>query len=777
LEAELINKFRHTAMNRYSTCVLLWASALGFQTTASGQQAEPDSVALLQRELVPLVIEATRAHERVPITFTDVDREEISRLNSGQDLPYLLRFTPSLVVTSDAGNGIGYTGMWIRGSDPSRVNISVNGIPLNDPESQQVFWVNIPDIASSSRSIQIQRGVGTSSNGSAAFGGLIKIETTGRNAEPYARVENAVGSFSSRKHSVQLGTGLLGGRFILEGRLSRVESDGYIDRARTDLFGYEVTGTVIGRRSELVLTAFGGREETYQSWYGTPAEKLEGAGEEALADFAGRNGFTPNQLGNLLRSGRTYNFYTYDNQVDNYGQDHLQLHYRKRFQDNLYFTVSGHYTRGKGYFEEYREDDSRVRYGLDSLVVAEGQSATDETDLIRRRWLDNHFYGGVFSLRYASGGNVWTAGGAVNEYRGLHFGEITWMEWAGGVQPGDRYYEGSGVKRDANVYVRYIHDLRSGWDVYGDIQLRSVSYRTSGTDNDLREYSIDDNLLFFNPKAGINRRFGSAGRAYASVALGSKEPNRNDYVDAPAGVTPRAEFMTDVESGIQADWNRGSAGVNFFYMHYRDQLVLTGELNDVGAPLRTNVPRSFRTGVELEAQYHTAGAMTLLFNATLSENRIQRFSEVLYDYTDGFDVITYEHVNTPISFSPRAVAMAGVMKRFEIGRRGRTEERSPGLWFEVSWMQKYVGSQFLDNTGNEAVSIEAYTTGDAVLSLSGMNEEQRGWRVNLWVNNVLGAEYASNGYTYGYIYESRVTERFYYPQAGRHYMLGLNLLF
>jgi len=760
-----------------SCCLLAAITAMG-SLSIQAQTPTTDTIAPLTRELNPLIIEATRAHERVPVTFTDLHREDIAPLNSGQDLPYVLRFTPSLLVTSDAGNGIGYTGLWIRGSDPSRVNISINGIPLNDPESQQVFWVNTPDLASGSSSIQVQRGVGTSSNGAAAFGGLIKVDGTDLSKKAYGRVDNAVGSFNSRKHSLQWGTGLIGNRFIIEGRLSNISSDGYVDRARADLFGYSISGAMIGKRTDVLLTAFGGREETYQSWYGTPAEMIEGAGEDERRAFAERNFLTERQTENLLSSGRTYNYYTYDNQVDRYGQDHFQAHVKRRLGEALHLNLSGHYTRGKGYFEEYREEDSRSRYGLAPLVVPSAADTINRTDLIRRRWLDNHFYGAVFSLRYAHNRNLLTAGGAANEYRGTHFGELLWMQWAGDVPTGYRYYEGESVKRDGNMYVRYIHDLGSGWDAYGDLQLRAVRYTTQGIDNNLRNYAIDDQLVFFNPKAGVNKKISAGSRAYASVAIGNKEPNRNDYIDAPSGVTPLPERLTDVEAGFQAGNARRFFSANVYYMYYTDQLVLTGALNDVGAPLRTNVPVSYRAGIELEGHVQLNETFRFVSNLTLSENRIREFNEVIYDYTVDFEELSITHRNVPIAFSPRIMGMAGLQARFELGRTsGAEKEQSIRRSIECNWMQKGVGRQHLDNTGNTEVTIAPYTAADLLFSFVQSYPTGQEWRINLWVNNALDARFVSNGYTFSYIYDTRVTERFYYPQAGRNIMVGLNLLF
>ncbi len=824
------NAFRTTGP--FIALSLFSSSVICAQQKKDVETSVVDTLYPMEKVYDPLIIEATRAHERIPVAYTDLNESDIRPLNNGQDMPYLFRFTPSLVVTSDAGNGVGYTGLWIRGSDPSRVNVTINGVPLNDPESQQVFWVNTPDFISSADKVQIQRGVGTSANGVAAFGGLIKIESTKRSDRAFGEVKQSFGSFNTRKHTISLGTGRIGKSFSAEGRLSRIASDGYIDRARTDLSSFYVSGGWKNEKTQLVLTAFGGLEETYQSWYGTPAELLEGGSAEDLGEFAGRNGLSETATANLLNSGRTYNFYQYDNQIDHYGQDHYQLLIGRRIREKWNLSVTGHYTRGKGYFEEYKEDDRSESYGLNPVLMAADQVYSDgvdengipvsnafsdqftssgwdisqtvvtdengnpitdgngnfllqatasasEGDVIRRRWLDNHFYGSVFSLQYFGERSLITIGGAANEYRGKHFGELRWMEVPGEVFPGDHYYDGISRKRDGNVYVRWVESLgrEKKWDLYGDAQLRGVSYRTNGLDNDLRNYNVSDDLVFFNPKAGITYRPNGGKRYYMSVAVGHKEPNRNDYVDAPEGIIPRPERMTDVEAGLFFAEKKWTFGANAYFMNYKDQLVLTGALNDVGAPLRINVPQSYRAGIELESSCRFLDRGAFFGNLTVSQNRIKKFDEILYDYTNGFEEVRISHEDTPVSFSPPIVAAGGLEWRWLRKKTGGDRSPASNITGDIAWTQKYVARQHLDNTGNDVRTLGAYTTGDLRLSLAWVNGTNSIIELNVWVNNALNASYSSNGYTYSYIYEETVTERFYYPQAGRNWMLGLNVSF
>jgi iron complex outermembrane receptor protein len=707
-------------------------------------------------------VEGTLAKRKDPVTFTEIKPKEIRALSNGQDMPQLLRFTPSLISTSDAGNGIGYTGLWIRGSDQSRINVSINGIPLNDPESQQVFWVNTPDFGSSANNIQIQRGIGTSVNGAASFGGSIQIETRGVSNTPYAETNHSIGSFNSMRNNLAFGTGLIGDHFVVEGRLSRITSDGYIDRASSDLQSFFLESSYIRENTTVRATVFGGQEVTYQSWAGTPAELLSGNADSIRA-FAARNDYSDAQLQNLLQSGRTYNFYEYDNQVDDYKQNHAQLHLRHQ-AGKMIFQASTNYTHGRGFFEEFKEGEDFSSYGL-APIVFDSTTTISTTDLVRRRWLKNHFYGGTASATLNGSKFESTLGMAMHQYRGDHFGEIIWMQYAGPYNKDSEYYRGESVKTDGNVYLRTHINVTEKLRAYTDIQFRHVDYTTQGIDNDLQAYNVDRKMNFLNPKAGLTYSLDGNQDVYASVAYAGKEPNRNDFIDAEDPSKVKPEYMTDVEAGYRLQSKIFRAGVNGYYMQYRDQLVLTGELNDVGAPLRTNVASSFRRGLEFELATNSTRGLTFAFNATLSQNKITAFEETLYDYTSGFDVVRIQHNNTDISFSP-SVSGAGM-----IGYILRSDRHENTL--ELAWYSKYVGRQYLDNTQNDYMSIDPYFVQD--FRITGHIQKKIGFDVNLWINNVLNTTYSANGYTYSYIFESRVTERFYYPQAGRAVMVGIGV--
>ena len=711
-------------------------------------------------EIVSIV--ATNSSQ--PFAFTNLSENQIAKMNTGQDVPYLLSQTASLVATSDAGNGIGYTGLWIRGSDPSRINVTINDIPLNDPESQQVFWVNTPDLASNTNSIQVQRGIGTSTNGAGAFGGSIKMNTLGLSGKPFFSTEQTFGSFGTLRSNVNFGSGALSNHFFLEGRLSRIQSDGYIDRAKTDLQSYYLDAAYKNEKTTLQLTTFSGKEITYQSWYGTPAEKLEGGA------FADRNGLSDEERQNLINSGRTYNYYTYDNQVDNYAQTHYQLHLNREINARWRFNAKGHYTKGKGYFEEYKPNDDLTAYGLPIFIM--GSDTVYTSNIVRQRWLDNDFFGGMAHLIYTGNKLKMHTNAAWNEYKGRHFGELIWAQYAPESFIGDRYYEGTSNKKDINFFTNVEYSIGQ-FNLFGDLQIRNVIYQTKGIDNDLRPYDVNDNLLFINPKAGVNfmrRGF----RYYASVALGNKEPNRNDYVDAYYNTTPKSEQMIDYEFGVQSPWRRYQYGVNFYYMDYTNQLVLTGALNDVGAPLRANVADSYRAGMEISTTIIPITDLTIKANLTLSQNKIKSFNEVIYDYSVIFEEKQIEHTNTSIAFSPSAIANGSIDYVIYNDMRNMN---SQGNKISATLLGRYVGKQYLDNTQNEDLIIEAYQVLDAKITYERTPPSKPAIMIAFWVNNVLDYEYSSNGYTYSYIYGDRVSERFYYPQAGRNFMASVKLSF
>lgn len=719
---------------------------------------------LKTQELDDVIVYATRANENTPTTYSEISKDQIKNVNLGQDLPILLNLSPSLVTTSDAGAGVGYTGLRIRGSDATRINVTINGIPVNDSESHGVFWVNMPDFASSVDNIQIQRGVGTSTNGAAAFGATVNLQTNVPSRDAYAEVNNSFGSFNTRKHTLMYNTGLLNKKWSFESRLSKISSDGYIDRAESDLQSYFLSGGYYGDKTILKALVFGGREVTYQSWWGTPQAVLEND-RDGIEEVIGNNGYSPEQAENIRNSGRTFNYYLYENEVDNYKQDHYQLHLSHQLNNALTINVSGHYTYGRGYFEQFRNDDDFSDYGLENVVL--GDTTITSTDLIRRRWLDNDFYGTTFSLNYLNDDLDITLGGAWNKYDGDHFGEVIWAQYASNSDIRYRYYDNVGLKTDLNVYLKTNYQL-SNLNLFADLQIRKIDYETTGIDSDLRAISVGDEYIFFNPKVGATYTLNKSSNIYASFAIANREPVRNDFIDAPGGVTPKHETLNNLEVGYRKFGQDFSFQANYYLMDYENQLVLTGELNDVGSSVRQNVPESYRMGVELVGAYKITDQLQWEANLTLSKNKIQNFTEVLYNYGPAWDEFNVEETqfkDTDISFSPNV-----------IGGSRLTFTPIDGL--EASLMSKYVGKQYLDNTSNDARSIDAYFVNDFRLSYNFSTSSVKNINISLLVNNILSEEYSSNGYTFGYAAGTyKVRENYYYPQAGRNFLLALNLRF
>ena len=521
-----------------------------------------------------VIVKATRASENSATTYKNLSRGEIAKNNQGQDLPYLLNQTPSVVVSSDAGAGIGYTGIRIRGSDATRINVTLNGIPLNDAESQGSFFVNIPDFASSVDNIQVQRGVGTSTNGAGAFGGSLNIQTTTRQDSAYAELNNTYGSFDTWKHTINVGTGLINNRFTFDGRLSKISSDGYIDRASSDLKSYFLTGAFYGKKDLLRVNVFSGKERTYQAWNGVPES--------------------------MLNVNRRYNSFTYEDQTDNYQQDHYQLLYTHSFSDKFSFNTALHYTYGRGYYEEFQEDDDLEGYSIDPYVVADSIFTT--SDLIRRRWLDNDFYGFTYSLNYKPAEQLdFTLGGAYNEYDGSHFGEVVWAEVpytnVGETNSSKkRYYSDDAFKTDFNTYLRANYQLNN-FNFFADLQYRRIGYSFLGFDRNLRNVQQKADLNFFNPKFGLTYSINNNSSIYASFAVANKEPNRDDYTESSPESRPEPENLKNIEAGYRIRGEKYQAGVNIYGMFYNDQLILTGQINDVGGYTRRNVPDSYRMGI------------------------------------------------------------------------------------------------------------------------------------------------------------------------------------
>lgn len=700
-------------------------------------------------------VRALRVDEATPMAYENISRTQLEKKNLGQDVPYLVSNTPSVTTTSDAGTGIGYTGVRVRGVDPARVNITINGIPLNDAESHAVFWVNLPDLASSVENIQIQRGIGTSTNGAAAFGATMNLQTSEMRTDAYGEVNTGLGSFNTQKANVKLGSGLMDNGWQVEGRLSKITSDGYIDRAFSDLKSFYLSGAYHGDRSLLRADVFSGRETTYQAWYGVPEEMLD---TDRTFNPAGQE-----------KPGEPY-----DNQTDNYQQDHYQLHYSYQLTENWNASASLHYTYGRGYYEEYHADETLSEYQIGSINLPD--TTITESDLVRRLWLDNHFYGTVFSTQYKIDNNFsLTLGGGYNEYDGDHFGEVVWAEFLGNTNVENRYYDNNAFKTDGNVYVKAQYYLTKTLSGYLDLQLRRVTYDFLGKDKQQApgggEQIVDvqqtDRLSFFNPKAGVVYRQGNH-RLFASFSVGNKEPTRDEYVNSTPENRPEHETLYDWEVGYKATFEQFYAGVNLYYMDYKNQLIPTGELNDVGSAIRQNVPDSYRAGIELQAGIHILPELEWSGNATFSRNKIAEYQQFIDAYDENFTFIGQEsriYEDTDIAFSPSFIGNS-ILSFAKDG-------------FNVELITKYVSRQYLDNTQTTSRSIDPYFVNDlrmgysftAIPVLNGLD-------ANLQINNLFDETYESNGYTFGYIAGgSEQHFNYYYPQAGRNVLVQLSFKF
>jgi iron complex outermembrane recepter protein len=691
--------------------------------------------------LQPLEVQAVRAGEKAPFAKTDFTKKEIEKINLGQDIPFLLNQTPSVVVSSDAGNGIGYTGIRIRGTDAGRINVTLNGIPYNDVESQQTFFVDLPDFASSANSIQVQRGVGTSTNGAGAFGGTINIATNEVNKQFYFSTNNSAGSFNTFKNNLQFGSGLLGKHVTIDGRISRISSDGYIDRAKSKLQSFYLSSAFVNANNSLRLNVFSGKEKTYQAWNG-------------VAEY-------------LLDTNRTYNpsgteraGEPYDNETDNYTQTHYQLFYNHKFNPYWKGNVAVFLTRGKGYYEQYKANKKLADYGLPNYVI--GATTIKRTDLVRRLWLDNYFYGSIFSLQYQKNKTQLIFGGGYNAYDGKHYGEIKWATVQAAVPKDYRWYNLTAYKKDISIYTKWIQELNNHWQVFTDVQFRNINYSIHGfRDNPTLE--TKETYSFLNPKLGITY-FNKSWKAYFSYALAGKEPNRDDF-EAGNSQQPKAEKLHDFELGVEKTTLNYSFGANLYYMYYKNQLVLTGKVNDVGAYSRTNIAKSYRAGIELQGKIKITKWVNIAANITFSENKIKNFTEFLDDYDNGGQQTKFYN-KTDISFSPTVIGGGSI--NFIPLKNG-----------EINLISKYVSRQYLDNTAQKSRSLNPYYTQDIRLSYALQSKKIfKEANLILQLNNVFNKKYEPNGYSFSYIYGgSLTTENFYFPMAGFNFMVGVSLKF
>ncbi len=678
-----------------------------------------------------VVVSATRANEKTPTTFMVMNRQAIQKQNFGQDLPYIVNWTPSVVTTSDAGAGVGYTGIRIRGSDATRVNVTINGIPYNDSESQGTYWVDIPDIASSTQSIQIQRGVGTSTNGGSAFGASVNLQTNTLQSEPYAEVITAGGSFNTQRYTLRGGTGLINNHWAFDGKVSKITSDGYVERASSDLGSYYLSGGYYGKKTVIKAITFGGHEKTYQSWYGVDSATLQ---NHRRLNYAGA---IYNPDGTIARY--------YDNQVDDYRQDHYQLHISQQLGEHWNANVSLHYTYGRGYYEEYHQAQSFQSMGLPDIILKD--TTLTASDVIVRQWLDNKFYGATWSFNYAKGKTNLVIGGAYNQYaQAKHFGEIIWAQHTE-VPIRYHYYEGNSQKNDFNAYAKWNYQLAGRLNTFVDLQYRKVDYQTAGTRDDQSPYDVSEHFNFFNPKAGLNYALSERNVLYASYAIANREPNRSDYIDG--SVKPRPEKLGNFELGLRRNASRYGFEANYYYMNYTDQLVLTGQLDNQGYPIRTNVGKSYRTGLELSGMVRLSEKWTWNANATLSVNKNK-------------DFLTLEN-NVPITKNTTIVLSPGVIA-------GSQLTWSVFRHFQATWLSKYVGKQYLDNTQHESLTLSSYFINDLRLNYQMNPKGMKELGFSFLLNNLLDVKYSSNGYSYA-------NAAYYYPQAGRNFMVMMTLKF
>ncbi len=715
--------------------------------TSMTKDFEMERSAVMEDEFTVI---ATRVNDKSGMAVTNLSKSDIERDDVGQDVPYLLKLTPSVVETSDAGTGIGYTYLRIRGSDATRINVTINGIPVNDAEDHSAYWVDMPDVISSVDNIQIQRGVGTSTNGAGAFGATINMQTTALDTLAHAQQSTTYGSFDTWRNTLSFGTGLINERWNFEGRLSDISSNGYIDRGTSKLQSFFASGGYYGKKSVLKFNVSSGYEKTYQAWNGVPQDSLA--------------------------THRTYNVYSYQNETDNYWMDNYQLLYSTQINTHWNINAALHYTHGYGYYEQYvnaqdpydpanpsADAGNFSAYGLNDVII--GTDTITGTNLIRQLWLDNKFYGTTFSINYNSNKKFnFTLGGAANRYNGDHYTQIVWAQYASNSDNQTKYDYNNAVKKDANIYAKVNYELSKKLYLFGDVQCRTLDYTFLGYDMNSMPLPQTISLNFFNPKAGLNYDFSNDKRIYASYCVGNREPVREDFIQSTPQSRPKPEHLDDIEIGYKQQTKWFSFGVNIYYMNYKDQLVLTGKIDDVGDYIHQNINKSYRQGIELEASIKVSKDLDIAMNATFSKNKIMDYVE----YVDNYDS-TSQRINnyssTDIAFSPNLTG-SGMISWHPIKN------------FDVSLIDKYVGKQYLDNSSNEYRIIKAYNINDFKLRYSFKLSPLKEVGISFIVNNLLNVYYESNGWTYTYISGGEIaTQNNYYPQATRNYLGSVTLKF
>lgn len=749
---------------------------LGAGVTVHAQTSAKDSMKVVNLQEVQVV--STRATAKTPVAFTNVKKEQISKQNFGQDIPFLLSTTPSVLTTSDAGTGVGYTAIRVRGTDATRINVTANGIPMNDSESHAIFWVNTPDFASSLEDMQIQRGAGTSTNGSGAFGASINMRTQSISSKPYAEVSGSYGSFNTHKETVKVGTGLINKYWAFDARLSNIQSDGYRDRASSDLKSYFVQGGYFGENTTIKFITFGGKEKTYHAWDGISKEQLE-------------NDRTYNPNGVILddNKGKGNPIGFYDDQMDNYRQTHYQLLFNHIFSPAWNLNIAFHYTNGFGYYQEYKNGRSLEEYGLKPFYLPGNSEPQEKTNLVRQKLVDSDFGGGIFSLNYQNEKLNASLGGALNRYSNDHYGKVLWVKnYTEQLAPDHEYYRNNGGKTDGNVYLKANYQLTGGLSAYADLQYRYIHYTIDG-DNDkwdftatpphLQRLDVRENFRFFNPKAGLFWQINPNHSAYASFSVAQKEPTRNNYTDGMFEEHPTAEKLLDYELGYTYRNEWFTAGVNLYYMDYTDQLVLNGKTNDIGEAMAENVKDSYRMGIELSLGAKFNDWLRWDINGTWSKNRIKNYVGYVYDQSlvngvtdDLWTQTAIEGGNSPIAFSPSFIGNSLIT----LGSNG----------LEISFQSQYVSRQYLDNFGTKDNSLDAYFVNHLSASYSFQTRYTKGITIGATVYNLFNTKYETNGYSQSVaLYENGDKTKPYvikhdprfYPMAGTNILAHITFRF
>ena len=700
-------------------------------------------------ELDDVLIRSVRLGKKDDPSTSIMSKKDVEKLNNGRDMPYLFRQLNNVITSSDAGTGVGYTGMRVRGGDQTTVNVTLNGVPLNDSESHNVFWVDLPDLASSVKDVWLTKGISSSAHGSGSFGASVHVKTNDWSQTAKAKISGGIGSFGYKKAGLSFHSGELKKGLFLNGRYSVLKSDGYIDRASADLSSLHLSLAYLSNKQSLRISILKGDERTYQAWFGISDEQL-----------AINRKFNP--------AGTERLDAPYQDQVDDYGQDHFQIQYTRQFR-NTSVSLTGHYTKGKGFFEEYRANENVNDYGIDSLRF-EGVNITN-SDLVRRRWLDNDFFGIILSTETNMNSKMTLNNGfTLNRYLGTHFGEVIWMENNAGLQNDFIYYDNDAVKTEIAAYSKLSYNSTNQLSAILDFQIRHIDYTYEGQIDENNRGALNDKLLFFNPKLFVTKSLNKQTRLFFKTGLSNREPNRDDYVDAAAFIKPKSEQIWDTELGVKRVWKGGlQIDLNLYYMHYNDQLVNVGTINDVGAYIRTNVDKSYRAGLELNAVYNLDNKLNLHSGLSFNESAIIDFSEFIDSYDEAFNWLgqkEVKHTNKRLPFSPQVVSFVGVDYTIF---KNKNMSIVPNIQF------KYVGDQYLDLGNQNQTKLTAYQTIDAGLRLA-HSIAGKSISISAQVINVLNEKYVSNGWSYKYLVGNEMNfSKGNYPQAGRHFLLNVSM--